>query len=60
MRQRLLYGWHDERGYLISRYPPDSPVRPAVCLETLADANEMAKRQRSEILWYPPLADNAA
>lgn len=55
MPRRLLYGWHDERGYLVSREPPDSPVRPAICLESLDEVNIMIKRQRADIMWIPPL-----
>lgn len=55
MVRRLLYGWQDHRGYLVSRYPPDSPVRPAVCLETLEEVSEMIKRQRADIMWLPAL-----
>lgn len=55
MARRLLYGWFDRRGYLVSRYPPDSPVRPAACLETLDEVKDMLKRQRADIMWIPPL-----
>jgi len=55
MARRLLYGWHNHRGYLVSRYPPDSPIRPAVCLETMAEVHDMLKRQRADIMWIPKL-----
>lgn len=56
--QHQFYGWHDpRRGYLVSREPPDAPVRPAVAFETPAQALASVKRSRrlAEILWIPPL-----
>ena len=56
--ERHFYGWHDpRRGFLISRYPPDAPVRPAVAYETPEEAVAAVKRARrlAEVLWIPPL-----
>ncbi len=59
MRARpLYYGWYDQnrQEYLVSRHPPDSPVRPALSFETAAEATSMAQRKRLEIIWWPPLS----
>lgn len=64
--QRQFYGWYDpSRGnwqnpeagrYLVSREPPDSPVRPAVAFDSAEEAIEaIKKRRRAEIVWFPPL-----
>lgn len=55
--QRQFYGWHDpRRGYLVSREPPDSPVRPALEFETADEAiATIKKRHRGEVLWIPAL-----
>jgi hypothetical protein len=63
---RQFYGWFDpDRGdwqdskpgrYCVSRYPPDSPVRPSIEFETAEEAENMIKKQRrGEILWIPAL-----
>ena len=41
--QRLLYGWYDpnRKAFLVSRYPADSPVRPALEFESLSEAQQM-------------------
>lgn len=56
--QHQFYGWHDpRRGFLVSREPPDAPVRPSVAFETPAEAVAAVKRSRrlAEILWIPTL-----
>lgn len=56
--QRQFYGWYDpRRGFLISRYPPDAPVRPAVAYDTPDEAVAAVKRSRrlAEVLWIPAL-----
>ena len=53
-----FYGWHDpRRGFMVSRYPPDSPVRPSVAYESAEEALASVKRARrkAEILWIPAL-----
>lgn len=56
MIRQQFYGWHDpKRGYLVSRYPPDAPVRPAAIYQTVSDAMTMVERKRAKILWWPPL-----
>lgn len=56
--RRLFYGWHDpRRGFLVSRYPPDAPVRPALEFETAQEAiNSVKRSRRAEIMWLPPLS----
>lgn len=58
MIQRIFYGWLDaRRGFLVSRYPPDSPVRPALSFESADEATAtMKKRHRGKIMWLPPLS----
>jgi len=58
---RQVYGWHDpRRGFLVSREPPDSPVRPAIAFESAEEAIASIKRsRRAEILWIPPLPKEA-
>lgn len=53
-----FYGWHDpRRGFLISRYPPDAPVRPAVAYDSAEEAVAAVKRSRrlAKVLWIPAL-----
>lgn len=53
-----FYGWHDpRRGFLVSRYPPDSPIRPAIAFDNPEEALASVRRARrkAEILWFPPL-----
>lgn len=59
--QRIFYGWFDaRRGFLVSRYPPDSPVRPAIEFETAEEAQAtMKKRHRGEVMWLPALSKEA-
>jgi hypothetical protein len=58
LRQQL-YGWHDPaKGYLVSQYPPDAPVRPAIVLETLSEVTAMVDRRKAKILWWPPLPES--
>jgi hypothetical protein len=55
--QRQFFGWHDpKRGFVVSRYPPDAPVRPSSSFETADEAITAVKRSyRAVILWIPPL-----
>jgi hypothetical protein len=51
-----FYGWLDpRRGYLVSREPPDNPVRPALAFESADEAVATIKRKRGVILWSPAL-----
>jgi hypothetical protein len=62
MRERQqLYGWLDHaKGYLVSRYPPDAPVRPALVFETIGEVTAMVERRKAKILWWPPLPNKVA
>lgn len=42
------------RGYLVSKYPPDAPVRPSAEFESLEEAERFAASKRSELMWFPP------
>lgn len=56
MGQLQFYGWHDaRRGYLVSREPPDSTVRPALSFDSADEAAATIKRKRGVILWWPAL-----
>ena len=58
--KREFYGWHDPiKGYLVSRLPPDAPVRPEQAYETANEVMEMIERRRARIYWWPPLAEGA-
>jgi hypothetical protein len=59
---RHFYGWHDvRRGYLVSRYPPDAPVRPALAFDSAEDAiSTIRKQRRGEIIWIPALSKRSA
>lgn len=61
MARPLLYGWFDpnKQTFLVSKYPPDAPVRPSIPFETMAAANEFIRRKRLKILWFPPLPPSA-
>lgn len=60
MPRPQLYGWHDPRkGYLVSRYPPDAPVRPALAFATPSEVIAMVERKRATLLWWPPLPEGA-
>lgn len=53
-----FYGWHDPRkGYLVSRQPPDAPVRPSTAFDTASEVMAMIERKRGKIMWWPPLPD---
>lgn len=59
MRRRpLYYGWFDAANnvFRVSRYPADAPVRPSIPFENKSEVDEMLKRRRADILWWPPLA----
>lgn len=58
MIRHQFYGWLDPvRGYLVSRYPPDAPVRPAISFETKGDVMVMVDKKRAKIMWWPPLPE---
>jgi hypothetical protein len=62
--RRLYYGWMTKDGtFRVSAYPPDSPVRPSVVIQTKAEVVAMIEKKRADIYWWPPLpysADHAA
>jgi hypothetical protein len=51
---RQFYGWHDpNKGFLVSREPPDAPVRPAWVFEAAADAEAYIKKTKhAKVLWF--------
>lgn len=55
--RRLYYGWYDlkAQNFRLSAYPPDSPVRPSVTIETKADVMAIIEKKRADIYWWPPL-----
>ena len=57
-RKRDFYGWHDSiKGFLVSRLPPDAPVRPAEVYESAGEVMVMIERRKARIYWWPPLAE---
>ena len=58
MRRTLLYGRYDpkKREYLLSRLPPDAPVRPSVLIsEQKNDIVDYARRKHADVYWWPVL-----
>lgn len=56
-KRRLYYGWFEtkDQTFRVSKMPPDSPIRPSLPFQSRMDAEELAKRARSELLWIPAL-----
>lgn len=58
MRKRpLYYGWFDGAAnvFRVSLYPADAPVRPSVAFAKKREVDEVLKRKRADIMWWPPL-----
>lgn len=55
--RRQFFGWYDPttREFLISLYPPDAPVRPALRLDSMSQVETFREKKRADILWWPPL-----
>lgn len=56
-RRPLYYGWFDaaKSVFRVSRYPADAPVRPSIEFENKSEIDEMLRRKRADIMWWPPL-----
>ena len=56
-RRPLYFGWYDQRRnrLMVSRSPPDAPVRLSIQFEHPAEVTEMLERKRADILWSPEL-----
>ena len=55
--KRILYGWRRGRYFLVSKSPPDAPVRPAWLCDSVEQATAVAERKRAELMWWPAISN---
>lgn len=55
--RKLYFGWWDMKSlaFRISLYPPDSPVRPSLAIDSMAEVKALLERKRADVFWSPPL-----
>jgi hypothetical protein len=53
--QRQYFGWYDstQQDYLLSKLPPDAPVRKATAFKELAELKANLERRRGRVYWDP-------